>query len=256
MSDLMLTRRRLLFTAGPGVLGVALLHTLTGCSSTPDGAGPTSAPAPPGASPTDAGPPAGGAWRRVNLSFVSAYLLIRGAEAAVVDLGTSGSGGAIGDALTAAGSGWGAVRHVIVTHHHADHAGSLTEVAGQATAAAIYAGQADVARINSPTALRAVRDGDEVFGLQIIGTPGHTPGHVAVFDPDTGTLVTGDALRTSGTELAGPDERYTADMTQAAASVRKLAALDVRTILPGHGDPVTSGAADALRTLADSLPGG
>jgi hypothetical protein len=43
-------------------------------------------------------------------------------------------------------------------------------------------------------------------------------------------------------------------MAQAAASVRKLAALDVTAILPGHGDPLTTDAAGALRTLANSLP--
>lgn len=35
--------------------------------------------------------------------------------------------------------------------------------------------------------------------------------------------------------------------------MRKLAALDVRTILPGHGDPLPTGAADALKKLAESL---
>jgi glyoxylase-like metal-dependent hydrolase (beta-lactamase superfamily II) len=102
--------------------------------------------------------------------------------------------------------------------------------------------------------LTPLKDGDEVFGLRIVGTPGHTPGHVAVFDPATGVLVAGDALRTTG-GLVGPDPQYSEDMGQAAASVRKLAALDVRTILPGHGDPLTSGAAEALSKLAASLKG-
>jgi glyoxylase-like metal-dependent hydrolase (beta-lactamase superfamily II) len=254
MRDVMLTRRRLLFIAGPGVLGVTLLNTVTGCTDSPGGAGPTSGPPMPSSPSGATGTPGAvaGDWRRVNLSFVSAYLLIRGTEAAVVDLGTSGSADAIGSALQAAGSGWASVRHVIITHHHGDHAGSVADVAQQVNAA-IYAGEADIASITSPKPLRAVKDNDDVFGLRIIATPGHTAGHVAVFDPATGTLATGDALRNSGTALAGPDERFTADMTQAAASVRKLAALDVRTILPGHGDPVTTGAAEALRTLADSL---
>src|SRR4051812_42690535 len=233
----MVTRRQLLFTAGSGVLGVAVL---SGCS----------APSP---SPARSAPPAAptGDWRRGDLSFVSAYLLVRGGEAAIVDLGTAGSEGAIGEGLKAAGSGWDAVRHVVLTHKHGDHIGGLSGVQPHVKAT-WYAGAADIADITSETALRAVKDGDEVFGLRIIGTPGHTAGHVSVFDPSTGTLVAGDALRTTD-GLAGSDPKFTADAGQAAASVKKLAALDVRTILPGHGDPLTGGAAAALRERAASL---
>ena len=250
MRDWKLTRR-LLFTAGSGVLGVTVLTTVTGCSS-PSGPPSTSgAPSPTSAAPS--GSPGGaGGWRRVDLSFVSAYLLIRGAEVAVVDLGTDGSAGAIESALKGAGSGWNAVRHVILTHRHPDHVGGLAGVAPQVDAV-FYAGEADISAIDSAKPLKPVADGDEVFGLRIVGTPGHTAGHVSVFDPSTGTLVAGDALRTTS-GLIGPDPQYTDDKTQAAASVRKLAAFDVRAILPGHGDPLTTGAADALHKLAASLP--
>jgi glyoxylase-like metal-dependent hydrolase (beta-lactamase superfamily II) len=245
MRDLRFSRR-LLFTAGAGVVGVTILNS---CSSPSEEPSPTPGPssAPPG--PTAAA----GAWKRVDLSFVSAYLLIRGTEAAVVDLGTAGSGDAIGAGLTAAGSNWDAVRHVVLTHQHADHAGGLGEVE-PLTKAVFYAGTADVAALSSERPLKPLADGDEVFGLRIIGTPGHTAGHISVFDPATGTLVAGDALRNPD-GLAGPDPQYTADQTQAAASVRKLATLDVKSILPGHGAPLTTGAAEALKKLAGSLPG-
>jgi glyoxylase-like metal-dependent hydrolase (beta-lactamase superfamily II) len=252
MRDFRLTRRHLLVTAGSGILGVTILNTVTGCSKSADPA--TSAS--PGATPTastGATGAAAGDWQRVNLSFVSAYLLIRGDEVAVVDLGTAGSADSISEALTAAGSGWAAVRHVILTHQHPDHAGGLAEVAPQVKAA-IYAGEADVAGITSAQPLKPVKDGDEIFGLQIIGTPGHTAGHISVFDPSTGVLVAGDALRTTS-GLVGPDPQYTADTAQAAASVRKLAALGVKTILPGHGNPLTSGAAEALSKLAATIKG-
>ena len=243
MEPIRLTRRRLFVTAGSGVLGLTVVTTVAGCSSAAE---PETTPA----SSTPAAPSgAGAAWQRVNLSFVSAYLLVRGSEVAVVDTGTDGSADAIGTALKAAGSGWGQVRHVLLTHKHADHAGGLAGVEAQAAAATVYAGTADAAGITSARRVQSVEDGDEVFGLRIIGTPGHTAGHVSVFDPATGTLVSGDALRTTN-GLAGSDPQYTADATQAAASVRRLAALDVRTILPGHGDPLTSGAAEALRKLA------
>lgn len=255
----MITRRRLMVTVGSGVLGVTLLNTVTGCSPSSDDSGGGGDPAPGTSPPASAGTASGagpvvGDWRRVELSFVSAYVLVRGSEAAVVDLGTDGSAESIAAALQAAGSGWGAVRHVILTHNHDDHAGGLVGVAPQVKAT-LYAGTLDVGGIVSDKPVKGVEDGDEVFGLRIIGTPGHTAGHVSVFDPSTGVLVAGDALRTTD-GLVGPDPQYTENEAQAAASVRKLAGLDVKAVLPGHGEPLTAGAADALRKLASSLPAG
>src|SRR5690348_3485044 len=108
-----LSRRRLLVNTGAGVLGIAVVGAACGSPSEPRTAptgSPTASPEPSAAS-SGGGAIAGG-WRRVDLSFVSAYLLIRGSEAAVVDLGTPGSGPAIEAGLKAAGSSWGAVRHV------------------------------------------------------------------------------------------------------------------------------------------------
>ena len=243
--------RRLLFTAGSGVLGVAVLNTMTGCSSGPDeAAGPTPA-APASASAAGGGNAVVGDWQRVNLSFVSAYLLIRGSEIAVVDTGTSSSPAEIEAALKATGAGWDAVKHVIVTHAHQDHAGGLAGVA-PAVSGTIWTGDGELDAITSSKPLKGLKDGDEVFGLQIVGTPGHTLGHISIFEPATGVLVAGDALNNDGA-LSGSNPQYTADPAKAAASVKKLAALDVKAILPGHGEPLTSGASDALRKLAASL---
>jgi glyoxylase-like metal-dependent hydrolase (beta-lactamase superfamily II) len=195
------------------------------------------------------------------MADVSAYVLSRGAEAAVVDTGVPGSADLIGAVLDAAGPGWDGVRHVVVTHAHGDHFGSLDEVANRARGATLHGGADDLDVIeHSPLgpamlrlAIRAVADGDEVFGLHVVTTPGHTPGHVAVFDPGSAVLVAGDALTSTIDGLAGPNPVSTADEVAAAASVRKLTALQPRVILVGHGPPVEADAAAKLRLLASSL---
>jgi len=190
---------------------------------------------------------------RVNLGFVNAYVLIRGKEAAVVDTGTSGNASKIADVIRAARLNWGAVHHLILTHYHRDHIGSVGEVLEAASKATAYAGAADIPQIESPRPLKAVGDNDEVFGLRVIATPGHTPGHVAVFDPAGSLLILGDAMNNIGSKLAGPNPQYTADMALANQSVKKLAKLKFERALFGHGEPIDKGASQAIAKLAGTL---
>ena len=67
--------------------------------------------------------------------------------------------------------------------------------------------------------IKAVGDGD-VIGLQIIATPGHTPGHFCVFDPVGSLLVAGDAMVNLNNRLGGANPQYTADMDKANESLR------------------------------------
>ena len=254
-------RRWLLTQTGRGVLAVAVMG-LAGCSdsgsSEPVLADPTTDDA--DAPGSEAPPPeeSGGSaadeleWSRVDLGFVSAYVLVRRREAAVVDTGVGGSAEAIGAVLDEAGPGWGGVRHVVLTHKHPDHAGSVGDVLTQAPGATGYVGRADLPEVDAPRTLQVLEDGDDVLGLRIVATPGHTAGHLAVFDEATGVLVAGDALNNDG-RLSGSNPQFTEDEVAAAESVRVLADLAPRTILVGHGPPVLDGAAAALERLAASL---
>jgi glyoxylase-like metal-dependent hydrolase (beta-lactamase superfamily II) len=260
-----LTRRTLLAGLGHGTLAIAVV-SLVGCgpaatSATPTTAGPTPSPVPPDtAPPASAGtsPSAGGtaapqgavSWERVNLGFVAAYVLVRGGEAAVVDTGTAGSESVIEDTLTRIGLGWDAVGHVIFTHLHGDHAGSSEAVLGAAFDAVGYAGAADLAGIAAPRPLTPVGDGDRVFDLRIVATPGHTAGSISVFDEIGGIVVAGDALRTDGGRPALPDAVFSDDMDAAMDSVATIGALDFETLLVGHGDPIETGAAALVAELA------
>jgi glyoxylase-like metal-dependent hydrolase (beta-lactamase superfamily II) len=248
------------------ILGAAVLSSCSDDSGSGSGSGSGSAPATGGDTPpSDTAPSADATttsteaaapltWERVNLGFVSAYVLVRGNEAAVVDTGVPGSEAQISDVLGGLGLGWGDVDHVVLTHFHPDHAGSVSAVLEAAGTATGYAGEADLEAIQSPRPLVALGDGDDVFGLEVIATPGHTAGHISVYDHESGLLVAGDSLNPSADGIGGAAPQFSADMTQADASAQKLAELDVDTVLFGHGDPVEGGAGPMLDELAASLP--
>lgn len=192
-------------------------------------------------------------YAQIFMQFVSAYVLIRGSEVAIVDTGTPGNVAQFTDVITSAGASWADVNHVILTHHHGDHAGGLSGILGEAASSTVYAGEADIASIVSPQPIQGLLDGDEVFGMQVIGTPGHTPGHISVYDPVGSLLVAGDALINSDDGLMGPSDRFSADMPTAVASAKKLAGYDYETLLLGHGQPIESGASAAVSDLASTL---
>ena len=260
-------RRTFLADMGRGAFALAVV-SLAACSpaataspfrsSSPSGPGSpgSSSPAPSSpalGSPPPPDPPASGegaTWQRVNLGFVSAYVLVRGGEAAIVDTGVAGSADDIEDSLGAVGLDWSAVAHLILTHRHEDHVGSAADVLERAPDAAGSAGEADIAGITVPRALTAVGDGDRVFDLEIVTAPGHTAGSICVFDRAASFLVAGDALRTAGGFPAMPGEQFSEDMAEAARSVAKLGALTFETLLVGHGEPIETGASAAVAELA------
>jgi len=188
-------------------------------------------------------------WERVNLGFVSAYILVRGGEAAIVDTGVEGSADEIEASLAKVGLAWSSVGHLILTHHHRDHQGSAPDVLERAPDAKGYAGADDIPLIAVPRPLTAVADGDDVFGLRIITTPGHTAGSISVHDPVGGLLVAGDALRTDAGRPALPGAQNTADMAEAKRSVVKIGGLAFEMLLVGHGDPIERGASRAVAEL-------
>ena len=258
-------RRTFIADLGRGAFALAIF-AVAGCgpagagSPSPRAAGPTGSTGPTGggASPTSTpadrdpgGPPGGLSWERVNLGFVSAYVLARAGEAALVDTGVEDSADAIESSLGAVGLGWEALGHVILTHHHADHVGSTAEVLRRAAAATAYAGAADIPSIPVGS-LTAIGEGDEVFGLQVVASPGHTAGSISVLDPVAGVLVAGDALRTDANRPALPSPQFTVDMDLARQSIVKLGALSFETLLVGHGEPLVGGASALVAELGAS----
>lgn len=66
--------------------------------------------------------------------------------------------------------------------------------------------------------------------LKVIHTPGHSPGHCCFYEPDRKYLYSGDLIYRGCLDAFYP----TTDPQQFFQSVRKVRALSVRRILPGH----------------------
>jgi glyoxylase-like metal-dependent hydrolase (beta-lactamase superfamily II) len=85
---------------------------------------------------------------------------------------------------------------------------------------------------------RTISDGEVLpycGGIQIIHTPGHTPGHVCLFHITSKTMIAGDALFVENGKLVPAPSFINADTRTAIESLRKLAGCDITSIIAYHG---------------------
>lgn len=84
------------------------------------------------------------------------------------------------------------------------------------------------------------QDGDEILGLTVITTPGHTRGHISPLDPVGRVLIAGSAasVRDGTPEVADP---ASSEDSRVHESSKKLAALDFDRTLFNHSAPIEAG---------------
>lgn len=104
---------------------------------------------------------------------------------------------------------------------------------------------------------RRLEEGDSVGRFVVIGTPGHSEGHVAYWDEQGGVLILGDVLRnisfvTLRPGLREPPSAFTPDQVRNRESARKLIGLRPRLVLFGHGPPLRD--PDRFDAFLHSLP--
>jgi glyoxylase-like metal-dependent hydrolase (beta-lactamase superfamily II) len=137
---------------------------------------------------------------------------------------------------------------IFLTHHHHDHIGAAQRFA-QDLSLPIWAHET-TAQLLGFQIHRTFAD-DEVLptatgedsGWIALHTPGHAPGHLCLWNPQSRQLVAGDMVAGVGTILIDPED---GDMGLYLESLERLADLKPRFIYPAHG-PVISEAEGWLR---------
>jgi glyoxylase-like metal-dependent hydrolase (beta-lactamase superfamily II) len=177
------------------------------------------------------------------------------------------------------------ITRIVLTHAHVDHVGSLDALHEALPDVPVAISERDVRFLSGdksldpsepqvplrggypicktkPTIL--FNEGDRIGSLELIATPGHTPGHVAFLDTRDRSLIAGDAYQTQGgVAVSGTIELLfplpalaTWHKGLALESARKLVALKPSVLAVGHGRVLNNPQAEmehAIRVMEQSL---
>ncbi len=133
------------------------------------------------------------------------------------------------------------IRAVVLTHSHPDHVAGVEFVRDRYGAPVwAHATTAEHVKIKIERELADAEvltlRGDPDWRVRVLHTPGHDPGHIALFEESTRALIAGDMIANPGTIVVS--EEYGGNMNDFIASLERLMALDdARIIIPSHGRP-------------------
>jgi glyoxylase-like metal-dependent hydrolase (beta-lactamase superfamily II) len=212
-----------------------------------------------------------------RFGLVNAFLVEEEDGLTLVDTALPGSAKAIRAAALQLGR---PIVRIALTHAHGDHVGSLDALADALPGVEVSISERDARLLaknkttdpgeppeakmrgsypgarTSPT--RTLAPGDRVGSLEVVASPGHTPGHVSFLDTRDRTLIAGDAFSTlagvSTSAKANPLFPFPVIATwhkpTALESARALRALDPARLAVGHGPTVDAPGAAMDKAIA------
>ncbi len=200
-----------------------------------------------------------------GVGFDSNIFLVNGDEPFLVDTGTGSNNGAvldwIGEMIETE-----RIEHIILTHRHYDHVGGAAGLSS-ALGADVLMHELDAPPVKSGDAwgtqaimfgrdmeaveVKTLKEGDRIpcgnGDFEVLHTPGHTIGSIALYCREEGALISGDTVFVGG---VGRWDLPTGNRSELGRSLRKLLELDMDDLYPGHGP---CGKGNARRHLTDAL---
>ena len=178
-------------------------------------------------------------WQSYGENNCNAYFIDE-EKKILIDPGHKHLLGHVERGLQAADLSWNGIDVVLITHSHPDHMESVTQLSdktiwGMNQEEFEFMGKMVGQYFQMPVPDFFLGTGDLILGktrLEVLVTPGHSPGSICLYWPERKALFTGDLVFQQGigrTDLPGGNGSQLKD------SIRKIAALDVEYLLPGHG---------------------
>ena len=195
------------------------------------------------------------------------YLVVDGDQLALVDSGFGASAQKVLSYIRGLGRSLEELSTIILTHSHPDHTGGL-RLLRRATPARVLAHGRDVKYdaegrpwlyySSQPLALEwdvpffqklypdgLVRDGQVLplmGGMEVLHTPGHTPGSIVLYLRERGVLFTGDTLLSNGKAFRRPFSFPGTNLRAYRRSIERLSRLEFDVACTGHGRALVGGA--------------
>jgi glyoxylase-like metal-dependent hydrolase (beta-lactamase superfamily II) len=212
---------------------------------------------------------------------VRAFLLVNGTELTLVDSLFENDARDVLAAIRSLGRAPRDLTKIVLTHAHRSHLGGLAALKRETGAtvlaheweAAIVSGNRPAQSVGlKPTRPfrtypfqvgiflgrpkhrpcpidESVDDGDAVGPLEVLYSPGHSPGHLGFHWAERKLLLSGDAIATWPRFEAGWPA-FTLNPEEHRDSIRRFAALEPAIVGVGHGDPFTDRAAERVHELS------